>query len=169
MCHSTGWPYKTDFLNSSVSLGAGNEQATTTGTVEHWKDHGYQIMYWHLGSVKAGTFFSPKFQLPETTRVKYSTAICYFTSGSAVWPFDGQSVNIYSGITYNLDKSTSKTNNIKRIGSNAYPSLSNFTKFDYTFDLSNGGRVSIGSDETKDGNGAENWVTIAYLNIEYVL
>ena len=169
VCHITGLPYKTDFLNSSVSLGAGNEQATTTGTVEHWKDHGYQIMYWHLGSVKAGTFFSPKFQLPETTRVKYSTAICYFTSGSAVWPFDGQSVNIYSGITYNLDKSTSKTNNIKRIGSNAYPSLSNFTKFDYTFDLSNGGRVSIGSDETKDGNGAENWVTIAYLNIEYVL
>lgn len=163
VCHITGLPYRSpNFLNSSVSMGSGIQQWTTTGTVEYWSGRGYQIGKWYMGDVSAGVLYSPIFQLPKQLNISYSSAACYFTTGR----FDAET-DIYTGVTSSLTKSTSKKNTISRIKTNNNPGASKFTTFSHTISISNGQRISIGFDEQKDGNLADNWITIAYLNIDY--
>ena len=161
-CHITGLPYKQDFLSSSTTVGSGAQDCQTSGTVEYWGSHGYQILKWYLGGVTAGTFFSPQFKLPETRKISYESSACYFTTGRL-----DASVKIYHGITTYSNKSTTNSKDIKRLKSNSNPSSNDFTTFTGSGTLSSTQRISISSDEQKDDNWAENWVTIGKLNILY--
>lgn len=161
-CHITGLPYKKDFLTSSTTVGSGAQDCQTSGTVEYWGSHGYQILKWYLGGVTAGTFFSPQFKLPETRKISYESSACYFSTG-----LRSASVKIYHGITTYSNKSTTNSLDISRVTTNSNPSSSKFTSFSGSGNLSSSQRISIGSDEQKDGNAAENWVTIGKLNILY--
>ena len=161
-CHITGLPYRQDFLTSSTTVGSGAQDCQTSGTVEYWGSHGYQILKWYLGGVTAGTFFSPQFKLPETRKISYESSACYFTTG-----LRNASVKIYHGITTYSNKSTTNSLDISRVTTNRDPSSSKFTSFSGSGNLSSSQRISIGSDEQKDGNAAENWVTIGKLNILY--
>ena len=161
-CHITGLPYKKDFLSSSTTVGSGAQDCQTSGTVEYWGSHGYQILKWYLGGVTAGTFFSPQFKLPETRKISYESSACYFTTGR----FDA-SVKIYHGITTYSNKSTTNSKDINRLKTNSNPSSNKFTTFTGSGTLSSTQRISIGSDEQKDDNWAENWVTIGKLTILY--
>ena len=161
-CHITGLPYRKDFLSSSTTVGSGAQDCQTSGKVEYWGSHGYQILKWYMGGVTAGTFFSPQFKLPETRKISYESSACYFTTG-----LGNKSVKIYHGITTYSNKSTTNSLDISRVTSNSNPSSSNFTSFSGSGNLSSSQRISIGSDEQKDNNVAENWVTIGKLNILY--
>ena len=161
-CHITGLPYRQDFLTSSTTVGSGAQDCQTSGTVEYWGSHGYQILKWYLGGVTAGTFFSPQFKLPETRKISYESSACYFTTGRI-----DASVKIYHGITTYSNKSTTNSKDIKRLKTNSNPSSNDFTTFTGSGTLSSSQRISIGSDEQKDDNWAENWVTIGKPNILY--
>lgn len=161
-CHITGLPYRKDFLSSSTTVGSGAQDCQTSGTVEYWGSHGYQILKWYLGGVTAGTFFSPQFKLPETRKISYESSACYFSTG-----IGNKSVTIYHGITTYSNKSTTNSLDIRRVTSNSNPSSDKFTSFSGSGNLSSSQRISIGSDEQKDDNWAENWVTIGKLNILY--
>ena len=161
-CHITGLPYRKDFLSSSTTVGSGAQDCQTSGKVEYWGSHGYQILKWYMGGVTAGTFFSPQFKLPETRKISYESSACYFTTGVGK-----ASVKIYHGITTYSNKSTTNSLDISRVMSNSNPSSSMFTSFSGSGNLSSSQRISIGSDEQKDNNVAENWVTIGKLNILY--
>ena len=161
-CHITGLPYKKDFLTSSTTVGSGAQDCQTSGKVEYWGSHGYQILKWYLGGVTAGTFFSPQFKLPETRKISYESSACYFSTG-----IGNKSVKIYHGITTYSNKSTTNSLDISRVTSNSNPGSDKFSSFSGSGNLSSSQRISIGSDEQKDGNLAENWVTIGKLNILY--
>ena len=164
--HITGLPYKSpDFVTNSVSIGSGVTDWSTSGTVEYWSGRGYQILYWYLGGVTAGTLFSPKFKVPTDTGVRYSSAVCYFTTGVA----GSKSVTLYSGPTSTLNKSTANAKSVDRVYVTAgqAPSESKFVSFSHTAALMPNGMISLGSDETKDNNLAENWVTVKFLNVLY--
>ena len=161
-CHITGLPYRKDFLSSSTTVGSGAQDCQTSGTVEYWGSHGYQILKWYLGGVTAGTFFSPQFKLPETRKISYESSACYFSTG-----IGNKSVKIYHGITTYSNKSTTNSLDISRVTSNSNPGSDKFSSFSGSGNLSSSQRISIGSDEQKDDNWAENWVTIGKLNILY--
>lgn len=170
VCHITGLPYKSpDLMTSSVTIGSAVTDWATTGTVEFWSGRGYQILKWYLGGVTAGTLYSPQFQVPSNTNISYSSSACYWTTGSTSWPYDGETVTLYSGSTATLNKSTANSKSVDRISVTVgqAPSASKFTSFSHNSVLMPNGRISLGSDETKDNNLAENWVTIGYLNVSY--
>lgn len=163
VCHITGLPYRSpNFLNSSVSMGSGIQQWTTTGTVEYWSGRGYQISKFY-SSVSAGVLYSPKFQMPNKMNITYHSAACYFTSGVA----GNKNATIYSGITDSYNKSTTNSKEVTRKYNITGLSLSDFTSFSYSGELMPNGMISLGSNEKSQFNGAENWITIAYLNIDY--
>lgn len=165
--HITGLPYKSpDFLSNSITLKSTSNASDTDwvsiGNVEYWKDHGYQLMYYYLGDPEVGSIFSPKFKVPQSTDVKYESSACFFTTGR----FDAD-VTIYSGVATSFTKSTSYSKEINRNKSNSNPDASKFSSFSHDTVLDSAARISIGTDESKDGNAAENWVTIRYLNVSY--
>ena len=165
--HITGLPYKSpDFLSNSITLkstsNASDNDWVSIGNVEYWKGRGYQLMYYYLGNPEVGSVFSPKFKVPQSTNVKYESSACFFSTG--IFSAD---VTIYSGVATSFTKSTSYSKVISRKKSNSNPGASNFSSFSHDTVLDSAARISIGTDESKDGNGAENWVTIRYLNVSY--
>lgn len=161
-CDITGLPYRKDFLSTSVGVGGGAQDCQASGKVEYWGNHGYQILYYYLGGVSAGTFFSPQFKLPAACKISYESSACYFTTG-----IGKKNITVYHGITTYPNKSTTSSKDITRITSNSNPGSDKFSSFSGTGTLSSTQRISVGSDEGKDGNAAENWLTIGKMNILY--
>lgn len=166
-CHITGLPYKSpDFLSNSITLkstsNASDNDWVSIGNVEYWKGRGYQLMYYYLGNPEVGSVFSPKFKVPQSTNVKYESSACFFSTGRF-----SADVTIYSGVATSFTKSTSYSKVINRNLSNSNPGASKFSSFSHDTVLDSPARISIGTDESKDGNAAENWVTIRYLNVSY--
>lgn len=163
----TGLPYDSpNFYNTSVSIAstssAAYNQWAYSGNVEYWKSHGYQVIYWYLGGVTAGVMFSPEFKIPSATKTNYYISACYFTTGVG-----NPNITIYSGATTNFTKSTSNGYDLKRINTNSNPNEEVFTNIPHALTLNPSSRLSIGTDEQKDGNAAQCWVTIRSLAVDY--
>lgn len=165
--HITGLPYDSpNFLTNSISMKSSSNAGVTdwvsNGNVEHWSGRGYQLVYYYLGGVDSGNIFSPAFQVPNSTNIKYSTPVCYFTTG-----LGNPSMDVYTGVTTNFTKVKTATTSIRRVNSDDDPGIGKFTTITKDDVLVSNGRISISTDETKDGNAAQNWFTVASLSVDY--
>ena len=165
--HITGLPYDSpNFLTNSISMKSSSDAGVTdwvsNGNVEHWSGRGYQLVYYYLGGVDSGNIFSPAFQVPNSTNIKYSTPVCYFTTG-----LGNPSMDVYTGVTTNFTKVKTATTSIRRVNSDDDPGIGKFTTITKDDVLVSNGRISISTDETKDGNAAQNWFTVASLSVDY--
>ena len=166
--HITGLPYTSpDFMSTSVTMKSSSNATmmdwVSNGSVVH-SDQGYRILYFYLGDVDAGNLFSPAFYIPEAFSVTYSTPVCYFTSGIL-----DANITVYTGVTNSYTKVRTASTNVARISSNMNPGISRFTTITKSETMVNNGRISISTDEQKDGNAAQCWFTVASLNVLYDL
>lgn len=166
--HITGLPYfSPDFMSTSVTMKSSSNATmadwVSNGSVVH-SDRGYRILYFYLGGVEAGNLFSPAFYVPEAYSVTYSTPVCYFTGGVG-----NPNISVYTGVTNSYTKVRTVSTDVKRISSNTEPSISRFTTITKSETMVNNGRISISTDEEKDGNAAPCWFTVASLNVIYNL
>lgn len=165
--HITGLPYRSpDFLSSSIEMKLSSVAKITdwvyNGNVEYWKGRGYQILKFYLGGVEAGNLYSPAFQVPNNTNISYSLPVCYFTTG-----LGNSNIDLYTGVTNNFSKVTTSTTSISRVTSDSDPKIGKFTNVKKTDTMIPNGRISISTDEEKDGNLAENWFTVGALTVLY--
>lgn len=165
--HITGLPYDSpNFLSTGITMKSTSNAAVTdwvsNGDVSHWSGRGYRIIYYYLGGVDAGNIFSPAFQVPESTNIKYSTPVCYFTTG-----LGNPTMDAYTGVTTDYSKVTTATTPITRVNSDDDPGIGKFTTISKDDTLVYNGRISISTDEQKDGNAAQNWFTVASLSVDY--
>lgn len=164
--HITGLPYTSpNFMSTSVTMKSSSNATmmdwVSNGSVQQ-SDRGYRILYFYLGGVDAGNLFSPAFYVPEEFSVTYSTPVCYFTGG-----LGNPNVTVYTGVTNSYTKVKTASTDVRRINSNMYPGISSFTTITKSETMVNNGRISISTDEQKDGNGAQCWFTVASLNVLY--
>jgi hypothetical protein len=119
-------------------------------------------MEYYLSGVTAGAIFSPAFQTPSQTNVTYSTPVCYFTTGVG-----NKSIDVYTGVTSSFAKVKTSTTTISRVTSNSNPGLSKYTTISKNDVMVLNGRVAISTDESKDGNLAENWFAVGSMTVRY--
>ena len=170
VCYITGLPYKSpDFTTQSPELTNSNEanKWISQGTTSYNEDRGFQIYYFYnylFGETSSsGNVFSPAFQIPQnqSVNISYVVGINFYTSGIGT----GQTVDIYTGPTNNLEKVTTKTTTVSR-GESYSNKITNITSDQDSAVLNT--RISIShNDPSLRNNRAENWVLITGLQVNY--
>ncbi|MBP3426356.1 MAG: hypothetical protein J6K81_06535 [Rikenellaceae bacterium] len=168
--HVTGIPYEVNCKNIDYT----NAGWTATGTVENWSGRGWQTYYYYptdnfdwVYTEKKGYLFSPNFYTPEDTNVTYIARMCYFTTGSVRWPYNGQTTTIYSGPTTGTTAVETNSKSISRVGSTNNPGDNNYTSCQHNVTMQGKKRIYVADDHQKDNNLAENWVVMGSFSIKY--